>query len=76
MVEFKFIIIIIIIIIVALSQILSTLQIISHLVRHKPTKWISDNQHCCYIYIYRERERERDAGKSILAARRDDDDIY
>ena len=30
---------------------LSTLQIISHLVRHKPTKLISDSQHC-YIYIY------------------------
>ena len=44
--------IIIIIIIAALSQILNTLQIISHLIRHKPTKWISDNQHCCNIYIY------------------------
>ena len=44
------------IIIIALSQILSTLQIISHLVRHEPTKWINDNQHCynthIYIYIY------------------------
>ena len=28
------------------SQILSTLQIISHLVHHKPTKWNGDNQHC------------------------------
>ena len=44
---------------IALSQILSTLQIISHLVSHKPTKWDSDNQHCnnnnndnIYIYIY------------------------
>ena len=38
--------------IIAQSQILSTLQIISHLVRHKPTKWISYNQHCYNIYIY------------------------
>ena len=28
------------------------LQIISHLVRHKPTNWISDNQHSYNIYIY------------------------
>ena len=32
--------------IIALSQILSTLQIISHSVCHKSTKWNSDNQHC------------------------------
>ena len=48
--------------IIALSQILSTLQIISHMVRHKPTKLDSDNQHCykkyiriyiiCIIYVY------------------------
>ena len=25
---------------------LNTLHIILHLVRHKPTKWFSDNQHC------------------------------
>ena len=25
---------------------------IFHLVRHKPTKWFSDNQHCYSIYIY------------------------
>ena len=43
---------IIIIIIIALSQILSILQIISHLVRHKPTKWIGENQHYNNIYIY------------------------
>ena len=38
--------------IIALFQILSTLQIISHLVCHNPTKWISDNQYCYNIYIY------------------------
>ena len=41
---------------IALSQILSTLQIISHFVSHKPMKWDSDNQHSynthIYIYIY------------------------
>ena len=31
---------------------MKTLQIISHLVCHKPTKWISDNQQCYNIYIY------------------------
>ena len=36
----------------ALSQILSTIQIISNLVCHKPTKWDSDNQHGYDIYIY------------------------
>ena len=36
----------------ALSQILSTLQIIPHLVCHKPSKLDSDNQHYIYIYIY------------------------
>ena len=35
-----------------LYNILSTLQIISNLVRHKPTKRISHNQHCYNIYIY------------------------
>ena len=42
--------------IIALSQILSTLQIIPHLGCHKPTKSDSDNQHCnnlsIYIHIY------------------------
>ena len=38
--------------IIALSYILSTLHIILHLVRHKPTKWFCDNQHCYNIYIY------------------------
>ena len=48
--------------IIALSQILSTFQIILLLVCHKPTKWIHDDQHCynththththIYIYIY------------------------
>ena len=36
---------------IALSHILSALQILSLLVRHKPTKRISDNQHCYNIYI-------------------------
>ena len=36
----------------ALSQILSTLQIIPHLVCHKPTKWDNDNHILLYIYIY------------------------
>ena len=36
---------------------LSTPQIISHQVRHKPTKWISDKQHCyniwyCLLQLY------------------------
>ena len=30
-----------------------TLQSISLLVRHEPTKWISNNQHCYYIYVYK-----------------------
>ena len=49
--------------IIVLSQILCTLQIISHLVCNKPRKWDRDNQHCSiyphthththtYIYIY------------------------
>ena len=38
--------------IIALSQILSTLQIISLFVRYKPTKWIRDNQHCYNLYVY------------------------
>ena len=33
-------------------MILSTFHIISHLVRHKPTKWFSDNQNRYNIYIY------------------------
>ena len=37
--------------IITLSQILSTLHFISHLVYHKPTKWDSDN-HKLFIYIY------------------------
>ena len=37
---------------IGLSQIFSTLQIISYLVRHKPTKWTCDNQLCYNIYIY------------------------
>ena len=38
--------------IISLSPILSTLQIISHLVCHKPTKWDCDDQQCYNIYIY------------------------
>ena len=38
--------------IIVISQILSTLQIISHLICHQPSKWDSDNQHCYNIYIY------------------------
>ena len=38
--------------IIVLSQILSTLQIISHLVCHKPTKSNSNNKHCYKIYVY------------------------
>ena len=37
--------------IIALSQILSILQIILHLVCHKPTKWDSEN-HILFLYIY------------------------
>ena len=42
------------IIIIALSQIVSTLQIILHFVGYKPTKSDCDNQHSHnrYIYIY------------------------
>ena len=36
--------------IIALSQILSSLQMILHLVGHKPTKWDSDNHLLLYIY--------------------------
>ena len=40
--------------IIALSQILTTLQIISHLVRHKPqSEFVTTNTDT--IYIYRER---------------------
>ena len=38
--------------IIALSQILSTLQIISHFVCHKPTKRDSHNQHCQQNLIF------------------------
>ena len=41
--------------ILLLLYILNTLLIILHLVRYKPTKWFSDNQHCyIYIYIYKQ----------------------
>ena len=59
--------------IIALSQILSTLQIISHLVGHKLTKWISDKQHSyniyIYIYIYIYSHPQTDLFRSISVAR-------
>ena len=38
--------------IIALLQILSTLQILPHLVCHQPTKWDRDDYTLLYIYIY------------------------